>query len=172
MVFTRLALPEVVLISATPRLDSRGFFAERFRASLFKLAGIPTSFPQENHSRSWTTVVRGLHYKPGLGKLVSVVNGCILDVAVDVRPASPTYGQHVSQYLMNPDQMLWIPPGFAHGFQVVKTADVIYRVTEEFDGQPELGYRWDSPDLGIEWITERALVSERDRALPEWRRSE
>src|SRR3954447_7072948 len=122
MKVTRLDLPGLMLIELDVFEDERGFFVARFEAGQFREHGLPTQFAQDNHSRSKPGVVRGLHFQhtPPQGKLVGVMRGRIYDVAVDIRPDSPTYGQHVSVELTDLNgKMLWIPAGFAHGFCVL-----------------------------------------------------
>ena len=167
------ALPEVKRISLDIFHDQRGFFCERFRADKFAEMGITDQFLQTNHSRSVPGVIRGLHFQhaPMQGKLVGVTHGAILDVAVDVRPNSPTFGKSVTVELSEENaELLWIPPGFAHGFAVIgnRPADVVYYVTELYNGAGESGIRLDDPTLAIQWPTalSRAIISPRDLAQP------
>jgi dTDP-4-dehydrorhamnose 3,5-epimerase len=149
--------------------DARGFFVERFARQSFESGGLPGRFAQLNHSRSLPRVLRGLHFQEGQGKLVSVVRGSILDVAVDIRPDSRTFGQSRSVELTDANGIaLWIPAGFAHGFCVLghEPADVIYCVDVPYDRQREGGIHWADPDLAIDWRIEDPQVSERDRNLP------
>jgi dTDP-4-dehydrorhamnose 3,5-epimerase len=150
--------------------DKRGFFVERFNLARFKEAGLPTQFEQDNHSRSAPGVLRGLHFQhtPPQGKLVGVIRGRIWDVAVDVRPSSPTFGQHVGVELSDENgKLLWIPGGFAHGFCVLgdEPADVMYKVTQLYNPQGEIGILWDDPELGIPWPLSSPTLSERDKGL-------
>lgn len=176
-------IPEVKLIVPTVHRDARGFFTERWRADL---PGLPAAWAQDNHSRSGRGTLRGLHYQlepHAQGKLVGVVRGRILDVAVDLRRGSPTFLQHVAVELNDETQAhLWVPPGFAHGFMVLsEVADVMYKVDQPYDRASERGVRWDDPTLGIEWAAGRSqgaptlgeagsdlapLVSPKDAALP------
>lgn len=156
MTFTRLEIDGLVLVELKLFGDARGFFVERFHAGRFAEAGLPTTFAQDNHSRSAPGVLRGLHYQhaPAQGKLVGCVRGRIWDVAVDVRPDSPTFGRHVGAELTDVNgRLLWIPPGFAHGFCVLGTdpADVLYKVTEPYRPAGEGGIRWDDPELAVPW---------------------
>lgn len=153
--------------------DARGFFVERFNAARFKEAGLPTDYVQDNHSRSAPGVLRGLHYQydPPQGKLVGVTRGRVWDVAVDVRPHSPTFGQHFGVELTGENGMLfWMPPGFAHGFCVLgdEPADMLYKVTGLYHGPGEGGIRFDDPDLAVAWPVDldATTISERDRHLP------
>lgn len=151
--------------------DSRGFFMERFNEKKFREYGLPVKFPQDNHSRSAPNVLRGLHmqHTPPQGKLVGALTGRIYDVAVDARPDSPTFGKYFGIELNEDNgKLLWIPPGFAHGFCVLgdKTADVSYKVSEIYNMPGEIGIRWDDPEIAIKWPLANPLVSDRDRNLP------
>ncbi|MFN0120584.1 MAG: dTDP-4-dehydrorhamnose 3,5-epimerase [Blastocatellia bacterium] len=151
--------------------DERGFFVERFHELRFREHGLYTSFIQDNHSRSVPGVIRGLHYQynPPQGKLVGVIRGRILDVAVDLRPESPTYGQHEGIELSDENGlMLWIPPGFAHGFCVLghEPADVLYKVDGVWNAACEGGILWNDQDLNIAWPVENPIVSGKDQQLP------
>lgn len=153
--------------------DSRGFFVERFHAERFAEAGLPTNFVQDNHSLSAPGILRGLHYQhtPPQGKLVGVIRGRVWDVAVDIRPNSPTFGQHHAVELSGENGMLfWIPAGFAHGFCVLgdQPADMLYKVTAHYGPGGEGGIRYDDPALGIEWPLTHPTISERDQKLPDW----
>lgn len=158
------------LITLDVHGDARGFFVERFNEQKFADAGLPTQFVQDNHSRSAPGILRGLHYQhnPGQGKLVGVLRGAILDVAVDIRAGSPTYGQHFSVELSDMNgKLLWLPAGFAHGFCVLgdKPADVLYKVTAPYNANGEGGIRYDDPDLGIHWPIKNPHISQRDEQL-------
>jgi len=153
--------------------DSRGFFVERFHAAHLSEAGIPSHFPQDNHSRSAPGILRGLHYQhtPVQGKLVGVVRGKIFDVVVDIRKNSPTCGQWESFELSDENALLlWIPSGFAHGFCVLgeEPADILYKVTDYYNPAGEGGIRYDDPDLNITWPIAAPTISERDRKLQSW----
>lgn len=160
------ALPEVKRITLDVFRDARGFFTERYSETALAALGITERFVQDNHSRSLPGVVRGLHFQhaPMQGKLVGVVHGRILDVAVDVRPHSPRFGQHVAVELAADTELLWIPPGFAHGFCVLGDvpADVFYKVTAAYHAAGESGIRYDH----VAWPVETPILSDRDRALP------
>ena len=159
--------------------DERGFFTERFQSDRFQKAGLPTRFVQDNHSRSAPGVLRGLHYQqnPCQGKLVGVVRGRIWDAVVDLRASSPTYGQHIGVELNDLNgKLLWIPPGFGHGFCVLgdEPADVIYKVDACYNPAGEGGVHWNDPELAIPWPIEDPTVSQRDQKLmtfAEYRRS-
>jgi dTDP-4-dehydrorhamnose 3,5-epimerase len=168
--FTPLgSLPEVVLIKATRHGDARGWFAEVYKQSEFAAKGIVAEFRQENHSRTAEKgTLRGLHYQIppfAQGKLIRVVSGEIYDVAIDIRHGSATFGQWESTVLSaaNP-AMLWIPEGFAHGFQTLSPGcEVIYKTTNEYSRLHERGIRWDDPGLAIPWPIKAPLLSDRDR---------
>ena len=170
-----LQIPEVILIKPKLFSDDRGFFFETYKKSDFEKAGIGFDFIQDNHSGSKKGVLRGLHYqkRPAVqGKLVRCIRGVIFDVAVDIRMGSPTFGKWVGVYLSEENRhMLWIPPGFAHGFLVVSDyAEVIYKVSHsEYSPTHDAGILWNDPDIGIEWPTnlvERVILSEKDAKLP------
>jgi dTDP-4-dehydrorhamnose 3,5-epimerase len=169
--FQRLEIPEVVLIEPKVFQDGRGFFMETYKFSDFAAFGITARFVQDNHSRSKKGVLRGLHYQnppKAQGKLVRVVAGEIFDVAVDIRKGSPTYGRWVGERLSAENKrMLYIPPGFAHGFCVLnEEAEVVYKVTEEYAPEHEAGIIWNDPDIGISWPIANPIISEKDAALP------
>ena len=173
MKITDTALSEVKRISLDVFYDQRGFFCERFRADKLVALGLDVAFVQVNHSRSVPGVIRGLHFQhaPAQGKLIGVTHGAVLDVAVDVRPGSPDFGMSVAIELSEENaEMLWIPPGFAHGFAVLgnRPADVVYYVTALYNGAGESGIRLDDPALGIDWPIplNRAIISARDLAMP------
>jgi len=155
MKYEALAIPDVVLM--TPRIfgDERGFFMETFRQQAFEEHCAKLSFVQDNHSLSSQGILRGLHYqheKPQ-GKLVRVTQGEVFDVAVDMRRNSPTYGQWVGQILSAENkQLLWIPPGFAHGFYVTsESAEFMYKCTDYYNLGDEYTLQWDDPSIAIDW---------------------
>jgi len=173
--FEPLAIPEVILIKPKVFSDERGFFLETYKKSEFKRAGIPYEFIQDNHSASNKGVLRGLHYqkKPAVqGKLVRCIRRVIFDVAVDIRVGSTTFGKWVGVYLSEENKhMLWIPPGFAHGFLVVSDyAEVIYNVSHsEYSPAHDAGIRWNDPEIGIEWplyLVDKVILSNKDENLP------
>lgn len=169
--FEPLDIPEVVFVTPLRHGDARGWFSETYRRSAFEEAGVDLPFVQDNLVRSVGRVLRGMHFQMApapQGKLVGVARGRIFDVAVDVRPEGPTYGRWVGRVLDGETGgSLWIPPGFAHGYAVLsETAYVAYKVTAEYDPSLDRGFRWDDPDVGIEWPIEDPILSERDRHLP------
>ena len=151
--------------------DERGFLIESFSADRWRELGIDETFLQENHSRSTQRgTLRGLHFQtePGQGKLVRCPRGAIFDVAVDLRRGSPTYGQWEGHVLDDEThRQLWVPVGFAHGFQVLSdVADVTYKLTSLYDPATEAGIAFDDPDVAVEWPLADPLLSERDRTAP------
>jgi len=155
MKFTPTKLPDVILVEPDVFGDNRGFFMETWHAEKFAAAGITADFVQDNHSRSAQGILRGLHYqivKPQ-GKLVRVLNGEVFDVAVDLRKKSATFGQWVGLFLSAENKkMLWVPPGFAHGFYVIsQQADFFYKCTDFYAPEHERTVRWDDPDIAIDW---------------------
>ena len=171
MEITPTALPGVLLIKPQVWSDARGFFLESWNENKFELAGLDVHFRQDNHSRSVRNVVRGLHYqlKRPQGKLVRCTRGAIFDVAVDLRHSSPTFAQWVSVELTETNfQMLWVPPGFGHGFQVVSDeADVSYKASELYDADSDRVVRWNDPLLAIKWpLPEAAVLSGKDATAP------
>ena len=172
--FTHLEIPDIILIEPRVFGDARGFFLETYKYSDFEKAGVPENLVQINHSQSTAGVLRGLHYQKepqAQGKLVSCVRGAIFDVGVDIRVGSPTYGQWVGEELSAANhRLLYIPPGFAHGFCVLSdVADVIYQVTAEYAPDLDRGIIWDDPDIGITWPIERPDLSAKDAAQPRLR---
>ena len=170
MKITAAEIPEVLLIELNVFSDERGFFSESWNKRRLRDAGFEADFLQDNYSRSVAGTLRGLHYqisKPQ-GKLVRVVRGAVFDVAVDLRRNSPHYGRWVGFELSeeNP-RLLWIPPGFAHGFYALAAeSDIAYKCTDYYDPQGERTIIWDDPDLAIRWPVAAGtelLVSEKDR---------
>ena len=143
---------------------------ETYHEAKYHAAGIRSKFVQDNHSHSCQGTIRGMHFQnsPGQAKLVRVISGVIYDVAVDIRPSSPTYGQYEGVTLdAESHQQLYIPCGFAHGFCVVSaTAEVLYKVSSPYDPAQEAGFAYDDTRVGIVWPTANANVSERDRSAP------
>ncbi|MFN4020342.1 MAG: dTDP-4-dehydrorhamnose 3,5-epimerase [Erythrobacter sp.] len=162
------AIPDVLLIE--PRIfgDARGFFMETWNADAFADAGLDLGFVQDNHSRSQKGVLRGLHFQnPGpQGKLVRVTNGAVFDVAVDLRAASPTFGQWVGVELSADNKrMLWVPEGFAHGFlALAEDTDFLYKCTAPYAPQSEFTLAWNDPMVGIAWplAGRDPIISEKD----------
>ncbi|MDF9618251.1 dTDP-4-dehydrorhamnose 3,5-epimerase [Pseudomonas entomophila] len=170
MNIVKTAIPEVLIIEPKVFGDDRGFFFESFNAREFaEKAGFEAAFVQDNHSRSQRGVLRGLHYQIDnpQGKLVRVVQGEVLDVAVDIRRSSKTFGKWVATRLSAKDHtQFWIPPGFAHGFLVLsETADFLYKTTDYYNPKAERCIRWDDPELAIEWGLEaEPILSAKDQA--------
>lgn len=169
MKVTATAIADVLIIEPKVFGDSRGFFFESFNQRDFSAAtGTDFNFVQDNFSRSAKGVLRGLHYQLGQpqGKLVRVVRGAVFDVAVDIRPASPTFGAWVGLELNDIDnRQMWVPPGLAHGFLVLSdSADFLYKTTGYYAPALEHCIAWDDPDLAIDWpIRSDPLVSEKDK---------
>jgi dTDP-4-dehydrorhamnose 3,5-epimerase len=160
-------LPGVLLIEPDVFGDSRGFFYESWNARAFEAAGIRAGFVQDNHSRSTRNVLRGLHYQiqRPQGKLVRAAVGEVFDVAVDLRRSSPSFGKWGGVRLSAENKrMLWIPPGFAHGFLVIsEQAEVLYKTTDYWMAQDERTIAWDDPDLAIDWpCTGAPVLSAKD----------
>lgn len=170
MKITELPLDGLKLIELDVHGDERGFFVERYHQENFADLGFTETFVQDNHSRSAPGILRGLHYQhtPPQGKLVGVTRGRVLDVAVDIRPSSATYGQHYSVELSGSNGLLlWVPAGFAHGFSVLgdEMVDMLYKVSGTYNPEGEGGIAYDDPDLAIDWKIENPIVSERDKNL-------
>lgn len=150
--------------------DERGFFYETYQAERYKLAGIKESFVQDNRSSSKQGVLRGLHFQKNnpQGKLVSVTQGTVFDVAVDLRPESVTFGQFESVILSCDNKLqFYVPPGFAHGFCVLSnTADFQYKCTDFYNPEDESGILWCDKDIGIDWPIAHPLISGKDKNLP------
>jgi dTDP-4-dehydrorhamnose 3,5-epimerase len=164
---TRLEGP--LLIEPVSHGDARGFFCETYRKGVFAELGVHEEFVQDNHSRSRRGVLRGMHFQPGQAKLVRSVRGAILDVVVDIRPGSPSFGSWEAIPLDDENHhQLYVPDGFAHGFCVTsEVADVIYKVSTYYDPAVESGFRFDDPEVGIQWPAELEFeVSARDREAP------
>jgi len=172
--FQALAIPDVKLIAPTRFRDQRGFFSEVFNRRMLRDSGIDLEFVQDNHSLSAEVgTVRGLHFqRPPYeqGKLVRVARGRVLDVAVDMRCGSPTYGQHVTAELSSENWLqLWIPPGFAHGFCTLEPqTEVLYKTTNYYSPRHDAGFYWNDEALGIAWpvSSANAIVSDKDLSLP------
>jgi dTDP-4-dehydrorhamnose 3,5-epimerase len=161
------AIPGVLILEPKLFGDSRGFFTEIYHANRYTASGIGQRFVQDNMSRSVKGTLRGLHIQnPNLqGKLVTILRGSVLDVAVDVRVGSPTFGQHVMTELNDENRrQFWVPRGFAHGFVVQSdTADFFYKCDEFYSPADEIVLRWNDPQLGINWGCDAPLLSARDR---------
>lgn len=170
----KTAIDGVLLLEPRVFGDARGFFMESFNQRSFEAAvGEPVAFVQDNHSRSTRGVLRGLHFQRAphaQGKLVRVVAGAVFDVAVDIRPGSPTFGRWFGAELSADNhRQLWIPAGLAHGFLVLsESADFLYKTTDYYQPQAEGSLRWDDPDIGIAWpdVGMTPLLSPKDAAAP------
>ncbi|HVS02285.1 MAG TPA: dTDP-4-dehydrorhamnose 3,5-epimerase [Thermoanaerobaculia bacterium] len=174
MRFLATELPEVILVEPTVHRDERGFFLETYHLEKYRRGGIPAPFVQDNHSRSVQNTLRGLHAqrRNPQGKLVRAVEGEIWDVAVDIRPGSPSYRQWVAATLSAEDfRQLWVPPGFAHGFCVLSpVAQVEYKCTALYDRDDEIAIAWDDPDLDVAWpLVGEPRLSAKDRSAPRLR---
>ena len=170
--FTRLDIPDVVLVEPRVFGDERGWFMETYKRSDFEAAGIVGDFRQDNHARSTQRhVLRGLHYQlraAAQGKLVRCTEGAILDVAVDIRRGSPTYARWVAAELSAENRrILWVPEGFAHAYCTLShTSEVVYRTTGEYAPAADRAIRWDDPTIGVAWPTNAPLLSPKDAAAP------
>jgi dTDP-4-dehydrorhamnose 3,5-epimerase len=164
------SVPDVIIVEPRVFGDARGFFMESWNRQAFARAGLDVDFVQDNHSRSRRGVLRGLHYQivAPQGKLVRVTAGAVYDVAVDLRRSSPTFGRAVGLELSEANRrMLWIPPGFAHGFLVLsESADFLYKTTDYYRPEHERALKWNDPALGIDWPLEgiEPVVSAKDAA--------
>lgn len=169
-----LEISEVILVTPAKFGDDRGFFSETYNSDAFRAAGIDATFVQDNQSLSRQKgVVRGLHFQKNphaQGKLVRVVRGRILDVAVDIRVGSPTFGRHVKAELSADNwHQLWVPVGFAHAFCTLEPdTEVLYKVTDYYAPECDAGIQWNDPDLGIAWPIDpaEAVLSAKDSNLP------
>ena len=172
--FRNLELPGPLLIRPQVFDDGRGFFLELYKHSEFANAGIAEHLVQDNYSKSVQGVLRGLHFQKNpkaQGKLVMCMKGRIYDVAVDIRTGSPQYGKWVGAELTAENRFqLYVPPGFAHGFQVLsETAEVMYKCTEEYSPVDERGIIWNDPDINIIWPIQEPVLSSKDRVSPRLR---
>ena len=170
----RLDIPDVLVVTPAKFGDARGYLSETYNASAFADAGVAAIFVQDNHSLSRQKgVVRRLHFQApphAQGKLVRVVRGSILDVAVDIRSGSPTFGKFVSVVLSAENgQQMWLPEGFAHGFCTLEdNTEVTYKVTDYYAPECDKGIRWNDPTIGIDWPVgeEAAILSDKDKSQP------
>ena len=172
MHFTPTQIPDIILVKPDVFGDERGYFMETWQREKFTEAGIDCDFVQDNHSRSVNGTLRGLHYQlppHAQGKLVRVTAGEVFDVAVDIRKGSPSFGKWIGKYLSAKNKhMLWIPPGFAHGFYVTsEVAEFQYKCTNYYEPDHERCIRWDDPDIAVQWPFTRAdgipRLSKKDR---------
>ncbi len=169
MEITETSLPDVKLVQPNIFGDQRGFFMELYHQETFRKAGLQAQFVQDNLSRSQKGVLRGLHYQieHPQGKLVSVLSGAVYDVAVDIRRSSPTFGKWVGQVLSSENRYsLYIPEGFAHGFQVLsESADFFYKCTDLYHPEHERTLLWSDPEVGVDWTLDQSpVLSEKDIA--------
>lgn len=166
----KTALDGPLIIHPAVYDDDRGFFFESYNRDRFKDLGIDLTFVQDNHARSVAGTLRGLHFQRGRGqdKLVRCVRGRIWDVAVDIRPSSPTLGKWVGIELSEENKtMFLVPVGFAHGYVVLSdTAECLYKCTNVYIGNLEDGFRWDDPEIGVKWPLETPILSRRDKESP------
>lgn len=173
MEFKRLEIPDVILIEPEVFEDHRGFFFESYREETFAQNGISTRFVQDNHSRSQKGVLRGLHFQiepKAQAKLIRVIKGEVFDVAVDIRRSSKTLGKHVCVRLNEKNKkMLYVPPGFAHGYCVLEDgAELLYKVSDFYSSKHERGIIWNDPSLAIQWpkVDGGYILSEKDKEYP------
>ena len=164
-------IPGLYIVKPTVFTDQRGYFFESYNKEVFLKYGIDQNFVQDNESKSAKGVLRGLHFqKPPFaqGKLVRVIKGAVLDVAVDIRKSSPTYGQWASITLTEDNKwMYWIPPGFAHGFVTLEDETVFfYKCTNVYNKASEGSILWNDPDLNIDWAVKNPLLSDKDKVAP------
>jgi len=171
LIFNKLEIPDVILI--TPHLfnDERGYFFENFNHSIFKQNQINLNFIQENFSKSKKNVIRGLHFQKNpkaQAKLVTAISGEIFDVAVDLRKNSSTFGKWVGEILSETNhKSLYVPEGFAHGFCVLSEyASMVYKINKEYSPEYEQGIIWNDPELDISWPISKPILSEKDQNLP------
>lgn len=164
-------IPEVCLVEPTVFGDARGFFLERYHHAKYSDVGIADNFVQDNHAKSFKGIVRGLHYQIGRpqAKLCWVIQGEVLDVALDIRVGSPTFGKHISTILSADNKFqIYVPAGFAHGYAVLsETAEFLYKCSDFYFPQQERGVLWNDVELGIDWKVGSPVLSEKDqRHLP------
>jgi dTDP-4-dehydrorhamnose 3,5-epimerase len=171
MIFSRTRLPDVMVVEPRVFEDARGFFMETWAARKFAAGGIEAAFVQDNHSASRQWVLRGLHYQiqQPQGKLVRVTHGEVFDVAVDMRRASPSFGRWVGERLSASNRkMMWVPPGFAHGFLVMsEQVEFMYKCTDYYAPEHERALLWNDPEVGIDWPLPAGvepIVSPKDEA--------
>lgn len=164
------SIVDVKVLSPKVFEDQRGFFLESYNKRTYEKLGICDEFVQDNHARSIKNVVRGLHYQKNYpqGKLVRVLEGSVLDVIVDIRIGSPTFGEWFSCEISAENQkQIWIPGGLAHGYSVLsESADFFYKVTDYYHPEDEKGVRWNDSELNIEWQVLNPIVSDKDQKLP------
>lgn len=170
MKIIKTELDGVLVLEPTIYNDNRGFFIESYNKKILKEIGLDFDFVQDNHSRSTKDVLRGLHFQKNhpQGKLVRCVRGSVFDVAVDVNKESPNFGKYFSIELNDiNNRMLWIAPGYAHGFCVLsEVADFNYKCTEYYYPNDQAGILWSDNDIGINWPTSNPIISEKDKNYP------
>lgn len=171
MQITETPIGGLLIIQPEVYEDERGYFFESYNYNLFKRYGLPTEFLQDNQSLSQKNVVRGLHFQNppyAQGKLVSVIRGSVLDVVVDLRKNSLTFGKYYTVELSDKNKsILWIPPGFAHGFKALEDNTLFfYKCTALYNKESESGIRWDDPSIGINWQVKQPIISPKDLELP------
>jgi len=170
MICSETPLPGVVEIEPKVFDDSRGYFLETYRTSIYDGNGVVARFKQSNHTHSTKGSLRGFHYQLARpqGKLIFVTQGEVLDVAVDIRRGSPTFGKSHAAILNDVNhKQLFIPVGFAHGFCVLsESVDIIYLLTDEYDPDDQRGIRWNDPDIGAEWPIDEPVLSDKDCTSP------
>ena len=170
MIVKNTLLDGVKIITPTVFEDERGYFFESYKAPIFKNNDLPINFVQDNEVKSTKGVLRGLHYQFSRpqGKLVRVVSGSILDVAVDIRKGSPTFGQSEIVHLTaENNKMLYIPEGFAHGYLVTSSESiVVYKCTDIYDPNDQFGIIWNDETIGVDWMYDSPILSEKDLMLP------
>lgn len=176
MTFTETFIEGLYIIEPKIWNDNRGYFYESYNQNSFIETGIDVSFVQDNQSLSQKGALRGLHAQDlpfAQGKLVRVIQGSVLDVAVDIRKGSPTYGKHVSVNLTGENhKMFWVPPGFLHGFLTLEDETIFtYKVTNLYNKQLEIGALWDDPDLNIDWgiDAKNLILSDKDKLLTQFK---
>ncbi|HJN97337.1 MAG TPA: dTDP-4-dehydrorhamnose 3,5-epimerase [Candidatus Marinimicrobia bacterium] len=170
MIVKNTLLDGVKIITPTVFEDERGYFFESYKAPIFKNNDLPINFVQDNEVKSTKGVLRGLHYQFNRpqGKLVRVISGSILDVAVDIRKGSPTFGQSEIVHLTaENNKMLYIPEGFAHGYLVTSSESiVVYKCTDIYDPNDQYGIIWNDETIGVDWMYDSPILSEKDLMLP------
>jgi len=170
MIVKNTLLDGVKIITPTVFEDERGYFFESYKAPIFKNNDLPINFVQDNEVKSTKGVLRGLHYQFNRpqGKLVRVISGSILDVAVDIRKGSPTFGQSEIVHLTaENNKMLYIPEGFAHGYLVTSSESiVVYKCTDIYDPNDQYGIIWNDETIGVDWTHDSPILSEKDLMLP------
>jgi len=170
MEFIQTEIPDVILVKPSVIKDHRGFFMESYHIEKFSMGGIDCTFVQDNHAKSIQNTLRGLHFQVNFpqAKLLRCLKGKVFDVAVDIRKNSPYYGKWVGEELSEENKyQLFIPEGFAHGYYVLsETAEITYKCSEVYHPEDEQGFRWDDPEIGIEWPETEPILSRKDQLLP------